>query len=43
MMRSLFTVDAAGSAVSPKQAFRELRKNVGTWTALRDAWRILDL
>jgi len=43
MMRSLFEVDAAGSAVSLRRAFKTLRKNVGTWTAIRDAWRILDL
>jgi electron transfer flavoprotein-quinone oxidoreductase len=43
LVRSLFRVDAAGRAASPKQAFQELRKNVGTWTAFRDALRILDL
>jgi electron transfer flavoprotein-quinone oxidoreductase len=43
LVRSLFRVDAAGRAGSPKRAFKELRRNVGTWTAFRDALRILDL
>ncbi|HUT76503.1 MAG TPA: hypothetical protein VM285_02395, partial [Polyangia bacterium] len=43
MMRALFEVDAMGRSVPVKRAFKDLRRNVGTWKALRDALRILDL
>jgi electron transfer flavoprotein-quinone oxidoreductase len=43
MTRSLFTVDAAGRSVPVKRAVKDLRRNVGTWTAFRDALRILGL
>ncbi len=43
MMRSLFEVDEKGEGVPVKRAFKEMRRTVGTWAAMRDIMRILKL
>ena len=43
MLRSLFEVDEKGEGVPVKRAFKEMRRTVGTWAAMRDIMRILKL